>query len=325
VGHIAVPPPKVSIVLPNYNYARYLDERITSLLAQTFQDFELIITDDGSTDDSRRVIEKYESDPRVRTVWFDTNSGMTYKRWADGAALAQGEYLMFAGADDTCEPTLLEELVKAVESNPEVGVACCQSWEIDSESKRIKIKQQKPRWANDFISTPEEEVRYQLTEATIQNASAALCRRSLYEKCDGFDLSFRICADWMLWSRILSMSHLAWIAKPLNCYRKHRGTVRASTSPGADILEQYRVHEFILASFPMSDEARETAWNRLAAYWINHLMTERWNADFAHHRRIYKLARKVDPEVRRRIPLVALERIDGILQRRGLLPQKLQR
>ncbi len=314
-------PPKVSIVLPNYNYARYLDERITSLLGQTFEDFELIIVDDGSADDSRDVIGKYRSDPRIRTLWFDTNSGMTFRRWGDGAALATGKYLMFAGADDTCEPGLLEALVRVLDKHPEVGVACCQSWEIDSAGERVKIKQPKPRWAQDFIASGEEEATYQLTEATIQNASAALCRRSVFEKCGGFDPSLRICADWMLWSRMLSMSRLAWLAEPLNCYRKHDRTVRASTRPGADILEQYQVYDFILGAFPFSGSAREAAWNRLANYWINHLLTERWNADFEYHRSIYRLARSVDPSVGGRIPGAVWRRVAGRFQRRGLLPR----
>src|SRR5262249_50667444 len=113
--------PRVSIVLPNYNYARYLDARITSLLGQTFSDFELIITDDASTDRSREVIEKYRSDSRLRTVYFDKNSGHIYKRWNDGAALATGQYVLFAGADDICNPTFLERLVQVLEQRPNVG------------------------------------------------------------------------------------------------------------------------------------------------------------------------------------------------------------
>lgn len=103
---------KVSIVVPNYNHARFLDERMTSLLSQTFNDFELIVVDDGSTDNSREVIEKYCSDPRVQTLWFETNSGTVFQRWNDGASVAKGDYLMFANADDACAPTLLETLVR---------------------------------------------------------------------------------------------------------------------------------------------------------------------------------------------------------------------
>jgi len=127
--------PKVSIVLPNYNYARYLDERIQSLLNQTYQDFELIILDDCSTDNSIEVIQKYLHDPRVKTKFYKENSGLPYKRWNDGADLAQGEYLLFAGADDSCDPTLIEKLVEKLDRNPSVGLGLCQSWITDSSGK----------------------------------------------------------------------------------------------------------------------------------------------------------------------------------------------
>src|SRR5262249_37278880 len=98
--------PKVSVILPSYNYARYLPERIESSLAQTVGDFELIIIDDASTDDSRAVIARY-ADPRIRTILCDVNGGHAYRRWNDAAREARGEFLLFAGADDTCEPTML--------------------------------------------------------------------------------------------------------------------------------------------------------------------------------------------------------------------------
>ena len=115
--------PKVSIVLPNYNYAKYLDERIQSLLNQTYKDFELIILDDASQDNSIEVIEKYRNDPRVKTKYFSENSGLPYQRWNDGADMAQGEYLLIAGADDSCHPTLLEKLVEKLDNYPHVGLS----------------------------------------------------------------------------------------------------------------------------------------------------------------------------------------------------------
>ena len=80
--------PQVSIILPNYNYAEYLDQRIQSLLDQTFRDFELIIIDDASSDSSAEVIKKYESDKRIKTFFHKKNSGLTYKRWNEGAELS---------------------------------------------------------------------------------------------------------------------------------------------------------------------------------------------------------------------------------------------
>ena len=77
--------PKVTVVTPNYNHARYLPQRLDSILAQTYQDFELIILDNASTDNSREVIESYAKDPRVKAIFNAKNNGSTFKQWKLGA------------------------------------------------------------------------------------------------------------------------------------------------------------------------------------------------------------------------------------------------
>lgn len=103
--------PLVSIIIPNYNHARFLDERMQSVLGQTYQNFEVIILDDRSTDNSREVIEKYRSNPKVRKILFnDTNSGSPFRQWKKGMELASGEIVWIAESDDHCEDTFLEKL-----------------------------------------------------------------------------------------------------------------------------------------------------------------------------------------------------------------------
>src|ERR1044071_7275803 len=95
--------PKVSVIVPSYNYAPFLELRIESLLSQTFRDQEIIVVDDGSTDGSQELIRRYEAASAVRAVYYQVNSGKTYQRWNDGASRATGQYLLFAGADDYCD------------------------------------------------------------------------------------------------------------------------------------------------------------------------------------------------------------------------------
>ena len=92
--------PKVSIVVPNYNHARFLPRRIDSILGQSFQDFELILLDDCSADDSRSILSKYADDPRVRIEFNEVNSGSSFKQWNKGVRLAHGEYVWIAESDD---------------------------------------------------------------------------------------------------------------------------------------------------------------------------------------------------------------------------------
>src|SRR5271166_5069327 len=126
--------PTVTVVTPNYNYARYLPQRLDSILAQTYQDFELIILDNASTDNSREVIESYAKNPRVRAIFNAENNGSTFKQWSLGLSHARGQYVWFAEADDYAEPSLLETLVDRLDRHPNVGIAFCQSAAVDEDS-----------------------------------------------------------------------------------------------------------------------------------------------------------------------------------------------
>src|SRR5215469_3489317 len=102
---------RISIIVPNYNHARFLRQRIDTILAQTFQDFEVILLDDGSTDASRSILREYTSDPRVQLECNDINSGSTFKQWYKGVRLAHGRYVWIAESDDYADEQLLETLV----------------------------------------------------------------------------------------------------------------------------------------------------------------------------------------------------------------------
>src|ERR1035441_8594166 len=122
--------PKVSIVVPNYNHARFLRRRVESVLRQTFQDFEVILLDDCSTDDSRSILSKYADDPRVRIEFNEVNSGSPFKQWNKGVELALGEYVWIAESDDYADERLLEKLVARLEAEP--ATALSPSREIGS-------------------------------------------------------------------------------------------------------------------------------------------------------------------------------------------------
>ena len=96
--------PRVTVVTPNYNHAKYLPERIDSILAQTFQDFELLILEDASTDNSREVIESYTGHQNVRAAFNKENNGSPFKQWNLGLSQAKGEYVWFAESDDYADP-----------------------------------------------------------------------------------------------------------------------------------------------------------------------------------------------------------------------------
>lgn len=303
--------PKVSIVLPSYNYARYLDERIQSLLNQTYTDFELVIVDDASTDNSVEVINKYVNDSRVKTHFFEQNSGLPYKRWNDGADLAQGEYILFAGADDSCEPTMLEKLVSKLDANPNVGIAYTQSLEIDGEGKVIRSLTyrtddlDKEHWQQDYVNNGQDECRYLVVKNTIPNASSVLLRREIFEKAGRFDEQLRLVADWMLWARILLISDVAYVAEPLNYFRVHRKTVRSKTrGAGNHIEEYYKVLSFISENAQLPQAALDKAYNRLVNRWVNsilRLMITKPDQALSKAQFFYQVASRLDKKVNYRL------------------------
>jgi glycosyltransferase involved in cell wall biosynthesis len=303
--------PKVSVVLPNYNYARYLDERIQSLLNQTYNDFELIIVDDASTDNSLEVISKYTEDKRVKTQFFTQNSGLPYKRWNDGAALAEGEYILFAGADDTCAPTLLEKLVEKLDANSNVGIAYTQSLEIDSQGKLIRCLKvhtddlDKERWSNDFVNNGRNECCYLIVKNVIPNASAVLMRREKFEEVGRFDEKLRLVADWMLWAKILFTSDVAFIAEPLNSWRTHHQTVRSNSQKvGQHILEEIKVVDFISKNVQIPKKDVDRAYNRIVNRWVNstvRLLVTKPKQVLKQTQTVYSVASQIDPNINYRL------------------------
>lgn len=130
--------PTVSVIVPNYNHAPYLKQRIDSILSQNYQDFELILLDDCSTDGSREVMENYRSDPHVSHIVFgDVNSGSAFRQWDKGIALAKGEWIWMAESDDYAEPTFLERLLEEVAKVPDCSLAFTKTWWVDESGKRL--------------------------------------------------------------------------------------------------------------------------------------------------------------------------------------------
>jgi glycosyltransferase involved in cell wall biosynthesis len=113
--------PTVSILIPTYNYARYLDEAIQSVLNQTFQNFELIIVDDQSKDNTDEIVQKYLSDPRILYISNPKNLGLV-GNFNQCLEYAKGEYIKFLLADDKLECTLLEKFVQVMEAYPTVSL-----------------------------------------------------------------------------------------------------------------------------------------------------------------------------------------------------------
>jgi glycosyltransferase involved in cell wall biosynthesis len=250
--------PKVTVVTPNYNHARYLPKRLDSILNQTFQDFELIILDDASTDNSREVIESYEKDPRVRTIYNAENKGNTFKQWNLGHSHARGEYIWFAESDDYADPLLLETLVDRLDRHPNVGLAFCQSWAVDEDGNTLsswfevsKLQYQSSHcshWLTDYVNSGHDECTdYLFLHNSIPNASAVLLRREVLERAGGVAHDMLLTGDWMTYVNVLLISDIAFVSAPLNYFRQHVGTVRSRLALKKDPRHETRMVQRVLA------------------------------------------------------------------------------
>jgi glycosyltransferase involved in cell wall biosynthesis len=233
--------PKISVIVPNYNHAPYLFERLDSILNQTYNDLEILILDDASTDDSFRILRSYYSKPRVQIVVNGTNSGSAFPQWNLAIHLAKGDYVWIAESDDSADPHFLETLVPLLDQNPSLGVAYCQSRLINRQGGEVgdslnwTSDLDPERWKTNFTNNGRDEVRdYLIYKNTIPNASAVITRRNVIRKVLPVDTSFQLCGDWMHWGKVLLQTDLAYVAEPLNYWRQGSSNSRPMT-PG--ILE----------------------------------------------------------------------------------------
>ena len=267
--------PKVSVVVPNYNHARFLPKRIDSILGQTFQDFELILLDDCSTDDSRSILSRYTDDPRVTIEFSAVNSGSTFKQWNKGVRFARGEYVWLAESDDYADERLLEKLVPLLDAEPRTALAYCRSWRVLADGQIIGLLDcpyadlDPRRWTADFGADGREECQnYLVQRNTIPNASAVLFRREVYLRVGGADESMVLCGDWKLWAAMALTGKIAYVSEPLNYFRFHGTSVRVKSQRlEAGPIEYLEVIRWILQRVTPSDAVREKLSGDIFSLW----------------------------------------------------------
>jgi glycosyltransferase involved in cell wall biosynthesis len=222
--------PRVSVIVPCYNHAAFLRQRLDSIFNQTYQDFEVIILDDGSPDETRQVINEYSHYPNVRTVLNEENSGSTFIQWIRGIDLARGELIWIAEDDDFCEPTLLERLVPSFE-DPDVKLAYCQSVAVDETDQQLfnytihTDEFSTERWQADYIADLAEELNAGLAiRNTVPNASAVVFRNFSLGELRHDLPKYRLTGDWVFYIHAIRGGKVAFHADCLNYHRRHPST-----------------------------------------------------------------------------------------------------
>lgn len=207
--------PRVSVLVPSYNYASQLRRCIDSVLAQRYDSFELVISDDASTDESDAIIRSYR-DPRLVYERQPRNLGMV-PNWRRCLELATGEYLLLLGADDCLKPHMLARCAQVLERDPQIAFCHTAAEFFDGAGKIVSTT---GAFKRSYVVAGTELVEGYLKGRRVVN-SASVFRRSCFEAVGGWSDDYSNCMDLDLWFRMLLRYKVGYVGEILVGFRSH--------------------------------------------------------------------------------------------------------
>ena len=234
--------PKVSVIIPCFNSQNTIREAVDSVLAQTMQDFELIIVDDGSTDHSKQILSEYGD--QVNYLYRE-NGGQSAAR-NSGIRAAGGEYLAFLDADDLWLPEKLEKQIRNMEEKKVMWSYCdCLYFRDSDQSSRGKHSQL-------FFPSKEGWIAKSLLLGNCIASPTPVIKREVFNSCGLFDESpiFRIGEDWDMWLRIAVKYPVGYLSEVLARHREHTGSVSYAVDPKTALYSHLAVIEKITTLYP---------------------------------------------------------------------------
>ncbi len=280
--------PSVTVLVPNYRHARYLPERLDSILAQTVVPNEVLLLDDCSPDDSLSILKAYAAErPTWRVVANEQNSGSPFAQWNKGVGLAAFDYVWIAESDDAADPLLLETLLQTAQAHPSAVLVYAQTLLMDENSRTLHSFQQNydylfgaraARWKESYFARGVDELReYFLLHNVVPNASGALIRRDAYLAAGGANPWYRLNGDWAFYTRLLEHGDIAYVPAPLNRFRVHAQTQRqAANASGAVYEELLTLADDLVARHSPPRAIQKKAYRNFAAWWAHSLYRQEW-------------------------------------------------
>lgn len=207
--------PQFSVLIANYNNGRFLRDAIASVRAQTASDWEIVIVDDGSTDDSREILVGYNSDPRIRVFENDRNYGCGYTKHRC-AEMATGEFCGYLDPDDALEPGALETMANVLTERSDCVLAYSRYFLCDAllNTRGISTHQ---------CTIPDGKSYLEVGGGAVSHW--AMFRRESYLKSGGIDPKFKRAVDQDLYYKLEETGALVFVDRPLYRYRAHSGNI----------------------------------------------------------------------------------------------------
>jgi GT2 family glycosyltransferase len=240
---------RLSVCIPAYNGAKYLGEAIKSVLKQKFKDFELLIVDDCSSDNTEKVVHSF-SDRRMRYHKNPVRLGLT-GNWNRCVELASGDYVCIFHQDDLMLPDNLSRKLTVLESSPSVGFVYSDVEVVDAFDKMVR-----PGWYNptpegsDKIFAGTEFFHQLFTGENLICCPSVVVKRSLFDDLGGFDARLPYTADWEMWLRVALHSDVGYIAEPLMHYRVHESNETHRFKGPQELQQTYLAKTIALDRYP---------------------------------------------------------------------------
>lgn len=260
---------KVSVVVPNYNYARFMYQRLYSILSQNYKIYELIILDDKSSDDSKKIIDEIVSKIKeyvnVRVIYNKENSGSAFKQWRKGFEEAKGDYVWIAEADDYCENNLIKNLIKPIKKDKDIRISYADTAFTDGEGNIIMytIKPEidilkTGHWDGNYINNGLDEIKnYSYLNNTIANVSSCIIKKDDYSDIFEEAGKYKQAGDWIFYVYVIAKGKVAYFDKAINYYRVHGNNVTSQTKKQAHFDELVRIHKNFDKDFKLGKKQKE--------------------------------------------------------------------
>lgn len=228
----------ISVIIPTYNRGKTLPRAIDSVLNQTHSDFELIIVDDGSKDDTENIVKNIK-DHRITYLKHEVNSGGPARPKNTGIKKSKGNYIAFLDSDDEWMPEKLEkQLKKFNDGSDNLAIVGCDVLDINQENGRESVYTI-PR------SSKDKSLRMILKKCFIHSTSSVLIKARLLNKVGNFDEKMEVSEDWDLWIRILKSYSFDFVPEPLFMYYIHDDNISTGQSSKKAAVLEYMLHKHI--------------------------------------------------------------------------------
>jgi glycosyltransferase involved in cell wall biosynthesis len=273
--------PKVSVIVPNYNHASFLEERMASIYKQTYQNIEVILLDDCSTDNSVAILKKYKAKfPEITRCYInDTNSGSPFSQWKKGISLAKGDLIWIAESDDSCDKDFLEKLVPYF-SDDSIILGYAHTIFIDHTGDRNSftfesyIAQIDPqKWNTSYSISAHDEVNSALGLLnTIPNVSSVVFRQiegifPLFN--DPEWQKMQVCGDWLFYLNLIRGGRIAFCRETHGYYRIYESSTSKSTHTQYIYYQEHeRVACAVARMYKVSDDLLIRQYVRLKDFYL---------------------------------------------------------